>query len=162
MGAGAKTEATTSRLSTGGAGAATRARLSAKPGDETKTTPGRPSRLGASRLTSGRASVRPTTTTEKDKDPDSGAQTARVRGTSANKDDIKFGRGRQSSGSRDTDIRGLARGSSANKDKDLKFGARDRGSSKDKMALGFGKGAAEVKIDPDSTIIKKVELEELK
>jgi len=56
-------------------------------------------------------------------------------------------------------VRGLAaRGSSATKDKDLKFGAKDRTGSKDRLGLGFGKGT-EVKIDPDSTIIKKAELE---
>lgn len=60
------------------------------------------------------------------------------------------------------------RGTSSGRDKEIQFG-KGRSTSKDRLGLGFGKGSSTtassgdtVKIDPNMTLIKKTELEELK
>jgi len=103
------------------------------------------------------------------------AGSSRLRGSSASKDEMQFGKTRNTSGTREAEVSGLnrTRGTSANKDKDLKFGktgaATQRGSSKDKLGLSFGKhppSAADmkdmIKLDPSMTTIKKDELQDLK
>lgn len=79
---------------------------------------------------------------------------------------MQFKRGRNPSASRDSEVLGLTmRSSSKGKDsQDLKFGSgKERTASKDKLKLDFGAKAGsgtseQIKIDPDSMIIKKAEV----